>query len=203
MSRRGSGKAVAWLRAHVDYDDEGCLIWPFYRDRYGHFGHEGEHHYAHRFMCELVNGPPPTPEHQAAHSCGHGEDGCVHPKHLSWKTLGGNMLDKTVHGTNWKRVRARKLTHEQADAIRASTEKPPALAKQFGVSESTIRHIRAGRIRTRAQWGGSRLTEEQIASIRNRTGWGVRPALAAEFGVSTGVIERIQKGQAYRNPTVD
>lgn len=195
---RGKGKAVAWLRANVDYDGEGCLIWPFSRDRYGFLGHEGKHYYAHRFMCELVNGPPPSLKHQAAHSCGRGEQGCVHPKHLSWKTLGGNMLDKSIHGTNWKRVRGRKLTHEQIDAIRASAEKPPELAKQFGVSESNIRHIQAGRSWNHNRRGGSRLTEEQIASIRSRTGWGIRPMLAAEFGVSASVIARIQKGEAYR-----
>ena len=90
-SLRGQGGTRKWLLAHVDYDGDDCLIWPFARIQSGrgHFGYEGKHYQAHVYMCELVNGPCP-PGHEAAHSCGRGHDACVHPKHLSWKTRAEN-----------------------------------------------------------------------------------------------------------------
>jgi HNH endonuclease len=40
-----------------------------------------------RIMCELRNGPPPTPEHEAAHICPQGENHrCIRPDHLAWMT---------------------------------------------------------------------------------------------------------------------
>jgi hypothetical protein len=101
-SARGKGKGIAFLREHVSDPDGECVIWPMSRNSngYGMFGFEGKVYWTHRYMCELVNGPPPTPEHEAAHSCGRGKDGCIHPKHLSWKTKSGNMLDAVRHGTH-------------------------------------------------------------------------------------------------------
>jgi hypothetical protein len=62
-------------------------------------GYLGDTLYAHRLMCQLAHGDPPTPDHIAAHSCGRGHEGCVNPNHLSWKTYSENELDKRVHGT--------------------------------------------------------------------------------------------------------
>src|SRR5258708_162153 len=98
---RGRGKALAWIMAHVDYDGDGCLPWPFATDThgYGMFGANGEHHKAHLFMCQQMHGPRPSPKHQASHSCGQGHKACVHPKHVSWKTRSENHLDRRRHGT--------------------------------------------------------------------------------------------------------
>jgi len=83
--RRGNGKCLAWLKERVAYDGEECLIWPFSGNHqgYGHLGYFGKVVKAHRLMCILAHGEPPTPEHHAAHSCGRGHLGCVHPGHLS------------------------------------------------------------------------------------------------------------------------
>lgn len=53
-----------------------------------------------RMVCEEVNGPPPTPAHQAAHSCGKGHLGCITPQHLRWATQVENEADKLIHGTH-------------------------------------------------------------------------------------------------------
>jgi hypothetical protein len=148
--RRGQGKAVKWLWGHIDYNGLDCLIWPFARFHtgYGNFGHLGKHYSAHRFMCALVHGPAPSALHVAAHSCGRGQHGCVHPRHVSWKTRSENELDKREHGTSKWRESARngkryKLTREQVLEIRELEGKRSAaeLEKQFGVTRSNIRSI--------------------------------------------------------------
>lgn len=62
MATKGEGRAYQWLLDHQEHDGDYCLIWPFYRNPngYGMLGYNGDNHWAHRFMCELANGPPPT-----------------------------------------------------------------------------------------------------------------------------------------------
>lgn len=146
---KGKGKTVAFLRDNVNFDGPDCLIWPFCRKEtgYGQFGYLGQRQTAHRFMCELVNGPPPTPKHEAAHSCGKGHEGCVHPKHLSWKTMSENQLDRRRHGTSSPKGRLRyKLTPEQVIEIRRllKTEKQAVIAKRFGISRGNVYLIKSG-----------------------------------------------------------
>jgi hypothetical protein len=98
----GEGGAFQWLVAYAGYDEPDCLIWPFCRNSRvgrGHLGYNGRQYWAHRLMCELVNGPAPTPKHQASHTCGKGHTGCVHPGHLKWKTNSENQADRAKHGT--------------------------------------------------------------------------------------------------------
>lgn len=123
MTTKGNGKTIQWIRDHQAYQhDDWCLMWPFSRTRgYGTFVYLGKGYYAHRFMCELVHGEPPTPAHQAAHSCGNGHLGCVNPKHLAWKTQSENQLDCREHGTQAKTDTGNKgrLSLALADEIRA------------------------------------------------------------------------------------
>jgi hypothetical protein len=160
MTRWGNGKAVNWLRDHIAYEGDDCLIWPFSRARgYGNFGLRGQQHYAHRYMCEIVNGPPPSLRHQAAHSCGNGHNGCVNPKHLSWKTQSDNQLDRRKHGTHniaeWgKRGKVGKLTGEQVIEIRKlkDTKTHAELAKMFGVGRRNIGAILGNRSWTEPEY---------------------------------------------------
>ena len=151
MNARGSGEAYAWLCANVGYQGDGCLTWPFCTlpSGYGQLGHEGENYYAHRMMCTLVKGEPPTPEHEAAHSCGRGKFGCVDPRHLDWKTISENSLDCRAHGTHYRNPNGNKgrLTDDQVAGIRALKGKKTqaAIAAQFGISEPTVRDIFLGR----------------------------------------------------------
>lgn len=94
------------------------------------------------YMCELVHGAPPTPDHEAAHSCGKGHEGCIHPKHLSWATHSENQLDRREHGTNKKKGGPRPIiTPEKAAEIRVLYDgKMPIIyiAAKFGISRSTV-----------------------------------------------------------------
>lgn len=151
---KGQGQTIRWIKAHADYQHDFCLIWPFATlHGYGQFGMSGKNYYAHRYMCELAHGAPPTPQHQAAHSCGNGHKGCVNPKHLSWKSKSENQLDCRQHGTQ---ARSRygifgKLDFEKADRIRRlkGEKTQREIAEEFGISESTVSDIWLGRTWTR------------------------------------------------------
>lgn len=186
MSVRGKGKAYAWILAHLDRQDGECLIWPFYRNPngYGQLGYLGKMHWTHRFVCELVNGPPPTPRHESAHSCGNGAIGCVHPRHLSWKTPSENLIDCQQHGTHVRSRAGRfgKLNAALADEIRqlkgVVLQKDVAL--QFSISESTVSDIWRGKAWSREHKGAKQWTPEEDAKLKEAIEMGYSFAKAAE-----------------------
>lgn len=163
---------LKWLLEHVGYEGHDCLIFPFplSQSGYGTFACNKKTDYAHRFMCEKANGPPPTPKHHAAHSCLRGTEGCVNGRHLDWKTNSQNQLDRRAQGTakNGKRW---KLTPEDAAEIRAKQGIEPiaSLAKRFGIKDSTVRQIHSGRIwRTGKYEAGGFTSETGRAAVLKR-----------------------------------
>lgn len=183
--KKGQGKTHQWLVDHLDYPhDEWCLIWPFSLTRgYGALGYLGEKHYAHRFMCELKHGPAPSDLHEAAHDCGN--NGCVNPLHLNWKTPTENMLDRRVHGTH---VRHRdgnmgRITPEQAAEIRSlkGLKRLWEIAEQFGISESAVSNIWVGRTHARPPKLPPRWTVQEDAALRDNIGRGLKHKAVAEI----------------------
>lgn len=142
---------LQWLRDHVDHDSDECLLWPFVRTGkgYGHVTVGGKTKIASRVMCAFVNGEPPTPEHQSAHSCGNGHLGCVNPRHLSWKTNDENIQDKIAHGrsTRGERQWQSKLTATEAKQIRSllGTASHAEIAQKFGVNKWCVADISRGK----------------------------------------------------------
>jgi len=137
------GVPMKWLLSHTEYDNDDCLIWPFATARgYGMITADGKQRVAANYMCELVNGPPPTPKHECAHSCGKGNIGCVNPKHLRWATRSENHLDKIHHGTMpFGENNARSvLTEKQVRYILSMKGKATgaSLARKFNVDPGTI-----------------------------------------------------------------
>lgn len=57
---KGKGPGLLWLKDHIDYADDDCLIWPFSPNMmgYGQVSLNGKILRAHRVMCEWVHGPP-------------------------------------------------------------------------------------------------------------------------------------------------
>lgn len=137
---------IAEVANHWASDE--CLIWPYSRNNrgYGQISRGGRPKLVHRIVCEVAHGSPP-PDHQAAHSCGKGHEGCVNPRHLRWATTSENMLDRTSHGTDnrGERQGSSKLTKDDVLAIRASNARVTDLARSYGVSPSTICGIQSGR----------------------------------------------------------
>lgn len=131
------------------YDGDECLIWPFSRtpSGYARMGIGRKICRVSRVLCEEVNGPPPTPEHEAAHSCGGGTRGCVNPRHLRWATKLENAADRVKHGTTLRGERAArsKLTRENVREIRSlkGRETQRELSRRFGVSTRTVYDIQA------------------------------------------------------------
>ena len=134
----------------LPYDGGDCLIWPYNRDQCGYAQmHVGVKKVTvSRKLCEDVNGHPPTPEHDAAHSCGNGHLGCVTKRHLSWKTKKENQAAKLSHGTHQRGERSHlaKLTEAQAREILALRGKESArsIANRLGISRHTVSGIQTG-----------------------------------------------------------
>ena len=95
------------LEQHADKwipePNTGCLIWigalsgaPGLRPMIKVGGRKGKNYYVSRLVCEEVNGPPPTPKHEAAHATSKGCVGavCVSGGHLRWATGKENSGDE-------------------------------------------------------------------------------------------------------------
>lgn len=154
MGRIAHGAPETFFReVALAYDGDECLIWPFWRNRAGYacFRHNGKNQFVSRVVCETENGPPPTDEHDAAHSCGNGHLGCIAKRHLTWKTPADNCSDRDIHGTTARGERnggGQKLTTSDVIKIKALRGIIPQtkIAKQFGVNSSTISAIHRGAI---------------------------------------------------------
>ncbi len=100
-TRALKGAPTEYIKTAAQYTGDDCLPWPYGRDSkgYGFVVEDGTFTGAHRRVCEEVNGPPPSPSHHAAHSCGNGRLGCVTPNHLRWATPKENVAEAISHGT--------------------------------------------------------------------------------------------------------
>lgn len=138
------------IEKHLDGDD--CLLWPFNRDKntgYAHMRKDGVPCLVSRVACEARHGSPPTPEHQALHSCASGHLGCVNPMHLRWGTRLENAADAIADGVlaHGEGHYQASLTNDEAREIAALKGKSrnKYVAKQFGITPSKVSRI----------WGGS------------------------------------------------
>lgn len=131
----------------IPYKGEECLSWPFAKIEggRGRIYVKGKLEVASRYVCELAHGAPPTPKHEAAHSCGNGHLGCVNPNHLSWKTRLENKADELLHGTRnrGERQGLSKLKKSEVLEILSlkGTSTQTEIASKYGVSRSRISEI--------------------------------------------------------------
>ena len=139
--------AMDWLKAHAAFDGAECLIWPFGRSKHGRgaIKHQGVQTTAPRIMCILAHGEPPTPEHEAAHSCGKGHEGCVNRQHLRWATHVENMSDRYGHGTDsaGEKNASAKINAEMVIQIRAlkGRKSQTEIAVIFGLHQAHVSRI--------------------------------------------------------------
>lgn len=151
MMRPANGATQAYFRDVVlTYDGDDCLTWPFGTTAQGYatLWRVDRKQLVSRLVCEEVYGPPPSPEYQAAHSCGNGHLSCVAKGHLSWKTATSNHADKLIHGTTSRGQRHGNSKLTEADVREIRTLKGTLLqyeiADQFGVAPSLISLIHSG-----------------------------------------------------------
>jgi hypothetical protein len=191
--------AQRWIREFLDFPhDWCCLIWPFSRSQTGYAMIGGDAVRVHRVMCEHRNGPPPTPGHHAAHSCDRGHEGCVNQWHLDWKTPSENQLDRFKDGMT---MPGRKITPDDARKIRdvKGLKRILDTASRFGISESNVRLIQAGKTWRMDKRGIHIFTRDELLRIKTAPqARGVTKTFASEFGVHTTTIQRIRSGTYYK-----
>jgi hypothetical protein len=149
------GTQLVWLKEHMwDGSPDGpCVIWPFYRGGkhgYAIINYCGKQQLATRVVCKFAHGLPPTPDHEAAHECGKGHEGCISAHHLTWKTHAENEGDKLRHGTHNRGERQGRSRLKEADVHEIRRLVGGGMiyreaADLFGVSAGTIGDIFCGR----------------------------------------------------------
>jgi hypothetical protein len=136
------------IRANMLIDANGCWLWQGSRNNkgYGKLSHGGET-YAHRHSFSLAKGPIPEGM-EVCHRCD--TPACVNPDHLFLGTHIENMRDSVRKGRarQWRASgfassRA-KLTPEQVEHIRTSTELGYVIAERLGVNKLTVYRCRNG-----------------------------------------------------------
>lgn len=144
--RAANGAGLQFLLANAAYTGDDCLIWPFARDEHGYARIGGAHGNASPHMCRLAHGDP-FEGAEAAHSCGRGNEGCVNPRHLRWATHRENEADKLLHGTRLRGedIRNSKLSPDQVMSIYRDPRSQSAIAKDFGVEQTNVSHIKSGK----------------------------------------------------------
>jgi HNH endonuclease len=129
---------------------EGCWEWIGDIDRqgYGVFYADGRCRRAHVFALEIVVGPAPAGT-EACHSCDNPP--CVRaPEHLRWGTRADNVRDAVERGRHARgETNGRsRLTAAHVVTLRnaySQGKETVDLAAQFGVTDSTIQAVVAGR----------------------------------------------------------
>lgn len=109
--------------------------------------------YVHRMVCEAFHGPPPSPEHQAAHLNGKKTDN--RSANLRWKLPVANIADTRDHGTmvtgersNFARFSDREI--ERVFALAAVGWSRRAIADELGMTPDYVTRLlngKASRIR--------------------------------------------------------
>ena len=149
--RPSRGEIDKFIVGLLESETDTCIIWPYARtpNGYGTMTVNQKTVMAHRFLCEMRSGLPPSKKHQAAHLCGRGHEGCVNPRHLRWATAKENARDKIIHGTRvlGEKQRSAKITSSQAIAIYSQRQfgGQHKTAKRFGVSRSIVEKIWSGK----------------------------------------------------------
>lgn len=167
--RTPDGEPIEFYQSVVlTHEGADCLLWPYTRctNGYGQMVKNGRLGTVSRILCEDIHGPPPTPEHEAAHSCGNGMSGCVTKRHLSWKTPKENQNDRILHATHSRGERCvtAKLTEVQVREIVAlkghlSQRK---IAEKFGVHQVNVGRIHAG-----TSWGWLKYNDATHSKIKS------------------------------------
>lgn len=146
------GEALAFLFSLLEEEKAECVYWPYYKfSGRGYAGvyYKGKVRPAHRVVCEILNGPPPSEIHEAAHNCGQGIQGCVNPYHTRWDTPKGNVADQVRHGTRRRGIKMHtaKLTPNEVRSLRDDISRgctQVATAEKYGISRRQVRDIISG-----------------------------------------------------------
>lgn len=147
---------------------ESC--WPWIgvttESGYGRFSFAGRGYQAHRLVCTLAHGDPPSVDSEACHSKSCTTRACCNPSHLRWDSHAGNMADVAALGRQKgeNNPRATITAEIAAAAWERRAEGAVALSVAFGVPYAAIRAVIRGLSWTHVT--GARSTE--IKTTRGR-----------------------------------
>jgi hypothetical protein len=127
--------------------------WEYHGRRHPQVKHEGQHKLLRRLIYELHHGKPIQEGRRILPTCGNVL--CVAPDHIKAMTESQKGKQAAARGAFSSPVRGKriaeqrrltlaKLTLEQAQEIRCSSESGPVLAERFGINKSRVNAIKRG-----------------------------------------------------------
>ena len=138
-----------WSKVQVG-DAESCWPWTGGRTRRGDYGqvrYQGRNMLAHRLVWELVHGCRPPADRVIMHTCDHGL--CCNPAHLRMGTQLDNIADMDAKGRRrigrGERHHCARFTEADVRAIRSDQRFQHVIAEDYGVSQTAIHKIKAGK----------------------------------------------------------
>jgi HNH endonuclease/NUMOD4 motif len=162
----------------------------------GHYNRKGIQLFVHICVCSAWHGPKPSPKHEVRHLDGDPTNNAI--DNLAWGTRSQNIADAKRHGTFPVGVNrpGAKLSPDVAKSICLDTRSCADIAKDYTISEGTVRNIKIGKL-----WGGwteeerrtnpwefkQRFTEDDLALIKDKSN--SRSDLAKMFCVSPQSID--------------
>ena len=149
MESAEKGAPQRFIQSVIDNPTDECVIWPYgLSSGYGSLWIDGEKWYAHRYALAQYTGANP-PDKVASHGPCHNR-ACCNPRHLSWATHHENNLDRERDGTLLRGEDAplAKLKAPEVLAIFKDGRTQEAIAGDYGISRTTVSHIKSGK-----SWG--------------------------------------------------
>jgi hypothetical protein len=142
-----AGEQIAYLKGLVGTQVTECIAWPYGKhwNGYGRVKDGKISRGAHRVVCRLAHGIPPSGKHHAAHKC-HNR-ACVNPNHLRWATPRENVMDSVAAGRRalGEKCHRARLSEKQVIEIRETDLPSAALARAYGVHRTTIHRIKTNK----------------------------------------------------------
>lgn len=178
---------------------DACWLWLATKIgdmHYGGFKVAGVMHYAHRWAWVRANGPIPDGL-KVLHTCD--VPACVNPAHLFLGTQAANMADKVAKGRQAKGETHGSRTHPEAFKGQIPT-RPASQARRKPVAPAAGMHTHPEARRPGESNGNSRLTAEQVRSLRaDIAGGASQRAVGRKYGVSQTAVRLIVRRVIWRS----